>query len=302
MDLNSYFAELRREVAAALERLLPPADERPARLHAAMRYSLLAGGKRLRPVLCLASAEAVGGERGAALLPAVALECLHTYTLIHDDLPAMDDDDLRRGQPTCHKQFDEATAILAGDALLTLAFELLARFGESQTARQASPSTGTVAAQLAQELAVAAGSRGVVGGQAEDLAAEGREPDAALLEYIHSHKTGALIRAACRMGALAGGANAAQLAALTAYAEKIGLAFQIADDVLNVTSTPEQLGKATGSDAARKKMTYVALFGLEVARAQAQALAAGAVAALAPLGAHAAPLAALAEFTVQRKS
>jgi geranylgeranyl diphosphate synthase type II len=300
--LNAYLAECRAEVEVALERLLPPAGERPARLHAAMRYSLLAGGKRLRPVLCLASAEAVGGERGAALLPAVALECLHTYTLIHDDLPAMDDDDLRRGQPTCHKQFDEATAILAGDALLTLAFELLARFGESQTARQASPSTSTVAARLAQELAVAAGSRGVVGGQAEDLAAEGREPDAALLEYIHSHKTGALIRAACRMGALAGGANAAQLAALTAYAEKIGLAFQIADDVLNVTSTPEQLGKATGSDAARKKMTYVALFGLEAARAQAQALAAGAVAALAPLGAHAAPLAALARFTVERTS
>jgi geranylgeranyl diphosphate synthase type II len=286
--LNAYLAELRQEVDAALERWLPPADERPARLHAAMRYSLLAGGKRLRPVLCLASAEAVGGARAIALLPAVALESLHTYTLIHDDLPAMDDDDLRRGQPTCHKKFDEATAILAGDALLTFAFELLAR--------------ATPAPQLALELAQAAGSRGVVGGQAEDLAAEGRAPEAALLEYIHSHKTGVLIRAACRMGALAGGAGAGQLAALTTYAEKIGLAFQIADDVLNVTSTAQQLGKAVGSDAARKKMTYVALFGLDVARAKAQTLAAEAVAALAPLGAHAAPLAALAEFTVQRKS
>ncbi len=288
MDVNAYLADLRHEVEAALARLLPPADERPARLHAAMRYSLLAGGKRLRPVLCLASAEAVGGTRAAALLPAIALECLHTYTLIHDDLPAMDDDDLRRGQPTCHKKFDEATAILAGDALLTFAFELLAR--------------ATPAAQLAQELAQAAGSRGVVGGQAEDLAAEGRAPDAQWLDYIHTHKTGALIRAACRMGALAGGANAAQLAALTSYAGEIGLAFQVADDVLNVTSTPEQLGKATGSDAARKKLTYVALFGLDEARARARTLADEAIAALAPLGARAEPLAALARFTVERSS
>ena len=288
MDLNSYLVARRQEVDAALERCLPRVRERPARLHAAMRYSSLAGGKRLRPILCLASTEAVGGQRAAALLPAVALECLHTYTLIHDDLPAMDNDDLRRGLPTCHKKFDEATAILAGDALLTLAFELLAR----------APPT----AELVLELAAAAGSRGVVAGQAEDLAAEGREPDAARLEYIHAHKTGALIRAACRMGALVGGANAEQLAALTTYAEKIGLAFQIADDVLNVTSTAKQLGKAVGSDAARRKMTYVSLYGLKSARALALALAAQAVVALVPLGARAEPLAALAEFTVQRKS
>lgn len=288
MDLDTYLAAVRVEVERALDQLLPPATERPARLHAAMRYSLLAGGKRLRPVLCLASAEAVGGARTAALLPAIALECLHTYTLIHDDLPAMDDDDLRRGQPTCHKKFDEATAILAGDALLTFAFELLTR--------------ATPVPQLILELAQAAGSRGVVGGQAEDLAAEGREPDVALLEYIHTHKTGALIRAACRMGALAGGANAEQLTVLTTYAEKIGLAFQIADDVLNVISTPEQLGKATGSDAANRKMTYVTLYGLETARAKAIVLINEAQATLKPLGAPAAPLVALAEFTVQRKS
>ena len=288
MDLKAYLATLRREVEAALDQHLPGAGERPAQLHAAMRYSLLGGGKRLRPILCLASAEAVGGTRAAAMLPAAALECLHTYTLIHDDLPAMDDDNLRRGQPTLHKKFDEATAILAGDALLTLAFELLAR--------------SVAPAQLALELAEAAGSRGVVGGQAEDLAAEGRAPDAALLEFIHTHKTGKLIRAACRMGALTAGANAEQLGALTSYAEHIGLAFQIADDMLNVTSTPEQLGKAVGSDAARKKMTYVALYGLAPAREKARALIAAAQAALAPLGARAQPLAALAEFTIQRTS
>ncbi|TAN37528.1 MAG: polyprenyl synthetase family protein [Verrucomicrobia bacterium] len=288
MDLTAYLATLRQEVETALDRYLPSDTERPATLHRAMRYSLLGGGKRLRPVLCLASAEAVGDAHAVALLPAVALECLHTYTLIHDDLPAMDNDDLRRGQPTCHKKFGEATAILAGDALLTFAFELLAR--------------ATPAAPLARELAEAAGSRGVVGGQAEDLAAEGRAPDAALLDFIHTNKTGKLIRAACRMGALAGGTNEKQLAALTTYAEKIGLAFQIADDVLNVTSTPEQLGKAVGSDAARKKMTYVALYGLEPARAKAAALIAEAQAALAPLGARAAVLVALAEFTVRRTS
>jgi len=288
MDLNAYLAERRQEVEGALDRCVPRAGERPARLHAAMRYSLLAGGKRLRPILCLASAEAVGGARAVALLPAVALECLHTYTLIHDDLPAMDDDDLRRGLPTCHRKFDEATAILAGDALLTLAFEVLAR--------------ATPAAQLVQELAEAAGSRGIVGGQAEDLAAEGCEPDAALLDFIHTNKTGKLLRAACRMGALAAGASAGQLAALTTYAEKIGLAFQIADDVLNVTSTAQQLGKAVGSDAARKKMTYVALYGLATARTKAAALIAEAQTALAPLGAQAEPLAALAAFTIERSS
>lgn len=288
MDLDAYLATLRREVAAALDQYLPGAEERPAKLHTAIRYSLFGGGKRLRPVLCLASAEAVGGTRAAAMLPAVALECLHTYTLIHDDLPAMDNDDWRRGQPTVHKKFDEATAILAGDALLTLAFELLA---------QAEPS-----AALVRELAEAAGSRGVVGGQAEDLAAEGCAPDAAWLDFIHTNKTGKLIRAACRMGAVAAGANAKQLAALTTYAENIGLAFQIADDILNVTGTSEQLGKAVGSDVVRKKMTYAALYGLAPARARARILIAAAQAALAPLGARAEPLVALAVFTLQRTS
>jgi geranylgeranyl diphosphate synthase type II len=293
MDLNAYLAAARQTIDAALDRCLPPATERPARLHQAMRYSVLGGGKRLRPILCLASAEAVGGAAAAALLPAVALEFLHAYTLIHDDLPAMDDDDLRRGQPTLHKAFDEATAILAGDALLTFAFEVLAR---------AAAPAPCAPGQLVLELAEAAGSRGVVGGQAEDLAAEGCPPDAGWLDYIHLHKTGKLLRAACRLGALSAGAGAEQLAALTTYAEHIGLAFQIADDILNVTSTPERLGKAVGSDAARQKMTYVALYGLDASRDRARALVAGARAALAPLGGRAERLAELAEFMVARNS
>jgi len=291
MDLPAYLAALRPDFEAALAAHLPPATEWPARLHAAMRYSVEGGGKRLRPVLCLASAEAVGGPRRAAMLPALALEYLHTYTLIHDDLPAMDNDDLRRGRPATHKAFGEANAILAGDALLTLAFELLAR---------APAPAPYPPGQLALELATAAGSRGVVGGQCEDLAAEGDAPDPERLAAIHAHKTGRLIRAACRMGGIAGGAVAAQLAALTVYGEQLGLAFQITDDVLNVTSSPAELGKAVGSDAARRKQTYVALYGLEASRVHARALAAEARAALPPLGPRAAPLAALADYAVTR--
>ena len=293
MDVQTYLAVLRAEIEAALDAYLPPAAARPARLHAAMRYSIESGGKRLRPVLCLASAEAVGGPGDRAMLPAVALEYLHTYTLIHDDLPAMDNDDLRRGRPTVHKVFGEASAILAGDALLTLAFELLARV--------AAPPPYPPG-QLVAELAAAAGSRGIVGGQFEDLAAEGRAPEAELLAYIHSHKTGQLIRAACRLGAIAAGADAAQLASLTAYGEHIGLAFQIADDVLNVISSPTELGKAVGSDAARKKMTYVALYGLEASRAKARTLMTAAQAALTELGPRAKPLRGLAEYIVARNS
>lgn len=292
-DFEAYLEERRRRVDYALDQVLPRADEWPELLHEAMRYSVMAGGKRLRPILCLASAEAAGGAPDLAMMSAVAIECLHTYTLIHDDLPAMDDDDLRRGRPTLHRAYGEANAILAGDALLTLSFELLAR----ETAPAPWPP-----GQLALELAVAAGSRGVAGGQYEDLAAEGRVPDDALLERIHVHKTGVLIRAACRMGAIAAGASAAPLAALTRYAEKIGLAFQIVDDILNVTSTPEQLGKAAGSDAAHGKMTYAALHGVAASTAHARKLGDEAVAALQPLGAAAAPLAALAEYTLARTS
>lgn len=292
-DLQGYLKTRRAQVDAALASRLPPESTRPALLHQAMRYSVMAGGKRLRPVLCLAACEAVGAPPDAALLPGLAIEILHTYTLIHDDLPCMDDDDLRRGKPTCHVKFGEATALLAGDALLTLAFEWLAE------ARTPVPHAPT---QLALELARAAGSQGVIGGQVEDLAAEGQPADADRLDYIHRHKTAALIRAAVRMGGLCGGATPAQLDALTHYGEASGLAFQIADDILNATSTAEQLGKPVGSDQERGKLTYVSVHGLERSRARAEALVREAIAAIEHLPGDTAPLRALAEHSVRRAS
>jgi len=254
MDVREYLKTCAAQLEAGLERILPSATARPARLHEAMRYSVFAGGKRLRPALCIAACEACGGKVEEALEAACALELLHTYTLIHDDLPAMDDDTLRRGKPTCHIAFDEATAILAGDALLTLAFEVLARHPQGSAP--------------AAELARAAGSRGVIGGQAEDLAAEGQVPDAGLVEYIHRHKTAALIRAACVTGGLCAGAEDKQLAALAAYGEHLGLAFQITDDLLDESSTPEKLGKNIGSDPKRGKMTWPAVHGREASKKQ----------------------------------
>ncbi|MBN1270054.1 MAG: polyprenyl synthetase family protein [Kiritimatiellae bacterium] len=288
LDVARYMEEKRVRVDAALDRYLPAETERPAVLHKAMRYSIFCGGKRIRPILCLAAAETLGAPNDAAMLPAVALECLHTYTLIHDDLPSMDNDDLRRGKPTSHKVFGEANAILAGDSLLTLAFELLAQ--------------GPQPGRLALELAQAAGSRGVAGGQFEDLASEGKEPDAAQVEFIHICKTGKLIQAACRMGAIAAGAGDQQLDALSRYGERVGLAFQIADDILNATSTPEALGKAAGSDAARGKMTYVSLYGVDRARAEAKKLVEEAVRALGKLPQPSEPLAALARFVIERQA
>lgn len=287
-DLQGYMDSRRERVNAFLDQALPPETERPAVLHRAMRYSLFCGGKRIRPILCMASAEAVGGTADDALLPAAALECLHTYTLIHDDLPAMDNDDLRRGKPTSHRVFGEANAILAGDSLLPLAFELLARAPNG--------------ARLALELALAAGSRGVAGGQFEDLSAEGAAPDPERLAFIHIHKTAKLIQAACRMGGIAGGAGEHAVEALDLYGERIGLAFQVADDILNATSTPEMLGKAVGSDAARGKMTYVALDGIDAARREAKALVESAIAALGDLKSDATPLASLARFIADRKT
>ncbi len=274
---------------AALELTLPAADAWPARLHQAMRYSVFAGGKRLRPALVLAGCRAVGGSYAACAPALAAVELLHTYTLVHDDLPAMDDDDLRRGRPTCHKAFDEATAILAGDALQTLAFEALAE----------------ISGEAVRVLARAAGSRGVVGGQQEDIDAEGSPVDAspacrARLERIHRGKTAALIRASVEIGGLSGGATPAQRAALVAYGEAIGLAFQVADDVLDATADAATLGKTPGKDAEQGKLTYVAVHGLTAARAEAERLLAEALVALVPLGAAAEPLAALGRFVVQR--
>jgi len=291
VDLPAYLEERRQKVEAGLSKHLPPPTTRPFILHEAMRYAVLAGGKRLRPILCMASCEAAGGNPDNALLPGLAVEILHTYTLIHDDLPCMDNDDLRRGRPTTHIRFGEANALLAGDALLTLAFEW--------TSRVPAPHPYPPG-QVALELAIGAGSQGVIGGQVEDLDAEGKPVNADLVDYIHSHKTAALIRAATRMGAICAGATPPQLEALSRYGECIGLAFQIADDILNVTSTPDQLGKPVGNDAALRKLTYVAVHGLEASRIRANALIDEAIAGLCLLPGDPNPLAELARYTIHR--
>ena len=259
-----------------------------------MRYSLLAGGKRLRPVLCLAAAEAAGGARGAdedINRVCCALECMHTYSLIHDDLPAMDDDTLRRGVPTCHRAFDEATAILAGDALQALAFELLAG---------AISVPEGIRVRLVGTLASASGGLGLVGGQAIDLACVGRRLSRAALEHMHALKTGALIRASVRMGALLADADEPTLARLDSYATALGLAFQIQDDVLDRTGTAERLGKQPGVDDAHAKPTFVSVLGLEAARALAAELGEQACAVLDPLGKPAEMLHELVRFTITR--
>jgi geranylgeranyl diphosphate synthase, type II len=260
-------------VEARLDELLPSADRRPFELHQAMRYSCLAPGKRLRPGLCMASAEALGGAAGDVLDAGCALEMAHCFSLIHDDLPAIDDDDLRRGMLACHKKFGEAIAILAGDALFALAYQTLSECDQ--------PAERVV--RCLQIFSKAVGSDGLVGGEIEDVLMEGREVDEATLQYIHTHKTGALISASCLIGGILVGGTEVQLDALEAYGRHVGLAFQIADDILNETSTPEQLGKAAGSDRLRNKATYPALFGLPGAQDAASEAVAGAERALEPL-------------------
>lgn len=285
-DLSSYLQQRRKIIQEGLEAHLPREKNRPTMLHKAMRYSVLSGGKRLRPILYFAAAEATKGASVPEILPALALEALHTYTLIHDDLPAMDNDSLRRGKPTCHVAFGEATAILAGDALLTLAFEWLAR---TNPPAHYSPN------QLALELASAAGSRGVVGGQIEDLAAEGQPVSKKRVEYIHRHKTAGLIRASVRMGGIMAGASRQALAALSCYGDKVGLAFQIIDDILNETSSAKDLGKAANTDRQRGKMTYVAAHGLKTARRHAAQLTRQALQAIKSMPGNTEPLKALAQ-------
>jgi geranylgeranyl diphosphate synthase, type II len=276
-----------------LERLLPPAAQYPSSIHQAMRHSVFAGGKRLRPILCMEAAQVVAGcvPTGVEQLGA-ALEMLHTYSLIHDDLPALDNDDLRRGRPTCHKAFGEATAILAGDALQTLAYEVLAKLQCSAEARVA----------LIAEIAHATGTiDGMIGGQVMDLEAEHTRPDAATLEYIHRSKTGALLTASVVTGGIYAGANEAQVLSLRDFGMNIGLAFQVVDDVLDVTQTSEQLGKTAGKDTATEKATYPALFGVDASLRKADELVARAEAALNPFADRAATLRELAKFLVERK-
>ncbi|HEY7433526.1 MAG TPA: farnesyl diphosphate synthase, partial [Methylomirabilota bacterium] len=252
-DLGAYMKQRADAVDVALERVLPAETLRPETLHKAMRYSVFAGGKRLRPVLVIAGAEAVGGTAEQVMPTACAMELIHTYSLVHDDLPAMDNDDFRRGAPTNHKVFGEAMAILAGDALLTLAFRLVADNAGASTALR----------DVVVDIADAAGHKGMVAGQVADLEAEGRRVGADVVDYIHAHKTGALIRTSLRIGAMLCGADAAQVRALSVAGADLGLAFQIVDDILDVVSSSEELGKTAGKDQIQQKATYPAIHGIE---------------------------------------
>lgn len=293
-ELQAYLGRQLALIEEGLQRFMPAATVRPDRLHEAMRYSVLGGGKRIRPVLLLAACETVGGDARNALPAACAVEMIHAYSLIHDDLPAMDNDDLRRGRPTNHKVYGEATAILAGDGLLTEAFVLLSR---SDVLRGISAADRLTMINL---LATHAGTRGMVGGQMVDMEVEGKPIDLPILEYIHTHKTGALIKAAVEMGGIIGGASPQQREALQRYAAAAGLAFQVADDVLDVTASTSELGKRTGSDQQRGKATYPALLGLAEARERARELNEMALGALQIFGQEAGPLRAIARYIIER--
>ena len=296
MDLESYLSGKKAIVDAALERYFPKDPETPTNLRMAIRHSLFAGGKRIRPILAMAAYEAAGGKDGKILPFACALEMIHTYSLIHDDLPAIDNDDYRRGKPTCHKAFGEATAILAGDALLTEAFHLMT----SRPSWEGLHADGALILDVINRVAHAAGIYGMVAGQVVDIESEGKEVDLPTLQYIHTHKTGAMILASIQMGAKLGGAHEEAYRALTGYGERVGLAFQIADDILNVEGDPRLLGKNVGGDLSKKKATYPGVLGLEESKRRAQELVSHAVDALSPLGAEADPLREIASFIVRR--
>ena len=292
MNINAYIAESRRIVNQYLQHLLPPESQVPATIHKAMRYSVFAGGKRVRPILVLASGESLAGDRETLFHLGAGIEMMHTYSLIHDDLPALDNDDLRRGVPTCHKVFGEAMAILAGDALMTRCYQILADLPKI---------SDSVKICIIRELATATGSlKGMVGGQVVDLESEGKPVNSEVLEYIHSSKTGALLTACVRCGALAAGAEPAELLALTEFARKIGLVFQIVDDILDVTSSSEVLGKTAGKDEKVKKATYPALYGIEASRQKSRELLASALEDIRDFGEAAEALRNLARFVVNR--
>jgi geranylgeranyl diphosphate synthase, type II len=293
-DARVFFASCRALIDSELDRLIPEESEEPTRLHSAIRWSLFAGGKRFRPALLLAAGQTFGASDDRLLRPACALEMVHTYSLIHDDLPSMDNDELRRGRPTCHVKFDEATAILAGDALQTLAFQTIAE--DEQL-------TPGLRVQLIAEIARAAGTpEGMVAGQAHDLDAESRTVGPAELERIHLRKTGALIRAAARCGALIAGANEDDLTSITEYATNLGLLFQITDDLLDVTATAEDLGKTPGKDARSRKATYPALYGTEATRTQLEAVHGAAYSALKSIERPTELLHSIADFIRERRA
>jgi geranylgeranyl diphosphate synthase type II len=297
MNLPNFFELDRLAVDAALDRLLPAETTEPVSIHTAMRYSVFAGGKRIRPILSLEAARIfepdAKPEASPAMHAACAIECIHTYSLIHDDLPALDNDDLRRGKPTCHKKFGEATAILAGDGLLTLAFQII---GESSTSAER-----TLA--IVQEVSSAAGTvKGMVGGQVADLESEGKHVEPQTLEYIHRSKTAALIRASVSTGAISAGAGIADVARLRSFGETIGWAFQVTDDILDVEESSAALGKTAGKDIAQQKATYPAVFGVAQSHEIAAKLANDAIAQLDSFGERASRLRTLAEFLVQRRT
>jgi len=293
VNLKAYLRTRQKKVDRALDRYLPKANTKPATLHKAMRYSLFAGGKRLRPILCLAAAEACRGKIDDALPLACALECIHTYSLVHDDLPSMDNDDFRRGRPTCHKAFGEGIAVLAGDALLTIAFEIVSK---------AKPSPRYDISTLLREIAVAAGSQKLIAGQVADLEAEGKNVKRDQLQFIHENKTAAILKSSVRLGAMSANAEAKKLSAITRFGQRLGLAFQIIDDILDVTQTSEILGKSAGKDLAAKKATYPAVIGLDKSRAEARRLTRQAHDTLSAFaGRDAEPLHALANYLLERE-
>lgn len=294
MDIKTYMKEARAVTDTRLKELLPAETDYPEVIHQAMAYSVFAGGKRFRPMLALAACETVCGDWKPALDAACAMECIHTYSLIHDDLPGMDDDDYRRGKLTNHKVFGEGMAILAGDALLTYAFEILSGMADDTNSRQIMTIIG--------EVSRASGTAGMIGGQVVDIISEQTKPTTELLHYIHHHKTGALIVASVRMGAMLGGADETQLAALTEYACQLGLAFQITDDILDVAGDASKIGKPVGSDEKNEKATFPALFGLEKSRVMADEAVQAAVAALEPFGEKADMLVQLAQYLLSRES
>lgn len=296
MNLREYLKEKGNLVEGALDRYLPKESEMPVTLHKAMRYSMMAGGKRIRPILCVAACEAVGGKATDLLPVACALEMVHTYSLIHDDLPAMDNDDFRRGRPTNHRVFGEAVAILAGDALLTEAFRLMA----SESLRIIAGSDAVL--DVISDLAKAAGSVGMVGGQVVDMESEGKEIDLPTLEYLHTRKTGALILASIKGGAKIGGGTDKEIAALTRYGECLGLAFQIADDILDIEGNQDEIGKDVGSDLEKGKATYPSIIGMAASKERAAELITMAVDSLSGFDEKAGPLREIAKYVVERRS
>jgi geranylgeranyl diphosphate synthase type II len=292
VELKRYLITRQKTVDRALDAFLPKPGTKPSTIHKAMRYSLFAGGKRLRPILCLAAAEACGGRSETALPLACALECIHTYSLIHDDLPSMDNDDFRRGRPTCHKVFGEGIAVLAGDALLTIAFEIAA---------QAETRPRYDLRAILREIAIAAGSRKLIAGQVADLEAEGKTITRSQLRYIHENKTAALLTTSVRLGAMSANATPAQLTAISDFGRSLGLAFQVIDDILDVTQTSEKLGKSAGKDLAAHKATYPAVLGLGKSRAEAARLTRRAHQSLKSLGKKADTLHALANYLLERE-